>query len=113
MNDTYTWKVIYEDKTETSEFDSERPDGRGFAEREAKKVIMLLLFKENVEMHNVLIPEHAEPVFFRRRSIVFEDETNSVNKTIHCIGWRNAIDEVYLFVDDFGATLLTNDFQIL
>lgn len=105
--DAYTWCATYHDGALIPEYDDDRPDGRGFAEVDSSQVKMLSLSAA----HHVVIPEDAEPVFFRRRWIMVdpnidEYETGSV---VHCIGWKKSDDACYLFVFDNGSTILTTD----
>lgn len=115
VKDVYTWKVVYADGTCTCEFDAQRPDGRGWAEREEKEVsnITLMRVEDGVTMLSLDIPVGTEPVFFRRRSILaIPDEHILQHRTVHCIGWkpRGAWAEYYFVFDD-GQILYTNDFQ--
>lgn len=111
--DVYTWRVTYQDGTATDEFDESRPDGRGFAEREDKPVQTITLARGEVEVQSMSIPEGAESVFFRRRFILFDPNTNeqTLRHTVHCIGWKRGEEASYLFVYNDGTTFLTDDLQ--
>lgn len=118
QQDVYTWHAIYDDDVVVSEFD--RPEGRGFAEVELFRVKTLLLtpLQGVGSLHRVDIPKGAQPVFFRRRSIVVGllPENEQGRTTTHCIGWKKAgllsdVQETYLFVFDDGSSFLTNDLQ--
>lgn len=102
--DTYRWSAIYNDNTILDERDTKQ----GFASVDQSRIKNLMLFSPKGSIGNVVIPEGAEAVFFRRRSI----EPNKGNRsTVHCIGWKNESSAVYLFVFDDGSTLLTTDLQ--
>lgn len=108
--DIYTWQAVYYDETVTPEFDESRPDGRGFLEVE-KPVKMLQLSNPKI-WHRVAIPEDANPVFFRRRTIEIDPNSDgSKHTTVHCIGWKRDDEASYLFVFEDGSTLLTSDFR--
>lgn len=113
--DAYQWHVAYVDGTSTSEYDDARPDGRGWAERDAKPVRAITLTRRGqaVEAANIPVPDGATPVFFRRRrrSINLQVGTQTSLPAAHCIGWKRDSDAVYLFVFDDGSTLLTDDLQ--
>lgn len=111
IKDTYTWRVTYHDGTQIHEFDEERLDGRGFLEVDQHQIKLVELISPNLE-HRVAIPEGATPVFFRRRSaIVMQGSDTPDLSTKHCIGWNRSESSVYLFVLGDGSTLLTSDKQ--
>src|SRR6266568_631595 len=114
--DAYQWRIIYRDGSVTDEFDDTRRDGRGFAERDEKSVseIVLMTWEPfDDREYRIPIPEGAEPVFFRRRTVIINpnDESMQQGKTRHCIGWKHGDEAVYLFVSDSGETFRTNDLQ--
>ena len=112
--DAYMWQVKYRDHTWVAEYTHERPDGRGWAEIEQPRVafIELLPTREGLPEHGVQVPEGAQPVCFRRRQILLDEAAQDMGRrTIHCIGWKHGVVEVYLFVFDNGTALLTSDFQ--
>lgn len=111
--DVYTWHALYGDDGCISEFD--RPEGRGFAEVDSARVKTLLLTPIAGEgsLYRVDIPAGAQPVFFRRRSIVIGllPEGEQGRTTAHCIGWKRNEEASYLFVFDDGSAFLTNELQ--
>lgn len=118
--DAYIWCATYHNDVQTPEYDHERPDGRGFAEVDNAQVKALelwpvLLSPENQQMippHRVNVPNGATPVFFRRRKIIMNPNTNQQDLvTTHCIGWKSDTDACYLFVFDDGSTMLSKDLQ--
>lgn len=115
LPDAYTWQVTYVDGTCTRECDESRTDGRGWAEREAKDVatITLARVEDGTVVQSIDVPEGAEPVFFRRRTVTVNpnDESMQRDSTVHCIGWKRAGEAVYLFVYEDGSTLLTDNLQ--
>lgn len=115
LHDVYTWQVLYTDDTSTSEYDETRPDGRGWAEREAKEVTTITLARvaDGTVVQSIDIPEGAEPVFFRRRTLTISltDDSRQQGTLAHCIGWKSEQEAVYLFVFDDGSTLRSSDLQ--
>lgn len=115
VKDVYTWRATYQDGTSTNEYDEIRPDGRGWAEREAKEVATITLARvsDGTVAQSIDVPDGAEPVFFRRRSVTFgpTDESAQHGTLAHCIGWTRGDEAVYLFVRDDGTTLLSSDLQ--
>ena len=129
--DIYTWRVIFEDGTLVEEYDLERSDGRGFAEIGEKPVKRLELEANNdnnfgylhdlTTSHSMLIPHGATPVFFRRRRVEINPNTDEIqgSSTVHCIGWKREENEgvpykiaaMYLFIYADGSTLVTDDLQ--
>lgn len=111
--DAYQWHVTYVDGTSTSEYDDARPDGRGWAEREATPVRAITLTRREQagETVSILIPDGVTPIFFRRRSIALQPGMQTPLPTVHCIGWKREDDAVYLFIGEDGSTLLTDDLQ--
>lgn len=113
--DVYTWQVTYRDGTVTCEYDESRLDGRGWTERDAKDVATITLARaeDGTEVQSMLVPEGAEPVFFRRRTVTVNPNDESIQRdsTVHCIGWKRADEAVYLFVYEDGSTLLTDNLQ--
>lgn len=107
--DAYNWYAIYKDETTIPEYDQERPDGRGFAEIDHTQMKALALSG----LHCVNIPEGATPIFFRRRSVAINiaDGISTPRETVHCIGWKQGEQAVYLFVFEDGSTLLSADLQ--
>jgi hypothetical protein len=108
--DAYTWTAFYEDGSSIREYD--HPDGHGFAVVDSAQVKRLALVCD-LRSHSVVVPSGAEPVFFRRRSIIVNlvDESTESRQTVHCIGWKHDDKAVYLFVFEDGSTLLTDDLQ--
>ena len=127
MQDVYTWRVVYQDGSITDEYDEQRADGRGFAEREDKPVrAVMLVPTDGILAHQaVLIPGNAEPVFFRRNALPINlgsDGPQQASIYCRCIGWKCVSDakneasksegsEIYLFVFNDGSTLLSEDVQ--
>lgn len=129
--DSYSWLVTYTDGTQIFEYDEERPDGRGFAEREEKPVHTLTLMATDRPWQHMFVPKGAEPVFFRRRYIdvspteeevaasqqgifteaIFARINAAPRTTVHCIGWKQGEQAEYLFVFADGSTLLSDDLQ--
>jgi hypothetical protein len=113
VQDAYTWSVWCADGTVLCEYD--RPEGRGFAEVASLSVVgILLLPLQGVSpSYRVDIPQGAQPVFFRRRSVTVSPLAgeSEPRPTTHCIGWKKDEQAVYLFVFDGGSTLLTSDLQ--
>lgn len=110
MQDIYTWQVIYKDGSILDEL--ELGSFVYVASGLAKSISLLA---DGVAIHQVAIPDDAEPVFFRRRTLVVnvmnDDQRLAQDKTIHCIGWKQGDDGVYLFVMGDGSTLLSSDLQ--
>lgn len=110
--EAYTWSAVYDDDTAISEYD--REEGRGFAEVDQTRVKTLLLFPQaGGDPYIMDIPEGAQPVFFRRRSIEINlvAGESSPRPTKHCIGWKRGDEATYLFILEDGSTSLTNDLQ--
>lgn len=105
--DAHTWCATYHNGALVPEYNDDRPDGRGFAEVDASQVKVLSLSSA----HHVMIPDGAEPVFFRRRVIAVNPNTDEqqTSTVAHCIGWKKSDDACYLFVFDNGSTILTTD----
>ena len=113
--DLYTWIAVYEDETAVPEFDSSRPDGRGFAEVDASRVRRLLLIGDPGQAV-VALPQEATPVFFRRRRIdvnIFTDEQTKPLTVAHCIGWQKGEEGCFLFVFGDGSSLLSSDMHVV
>lgn len=114
QSDAYTWQIRYKGDTWLLEFDNERPDGRGWAEVEHALVQSIdLLPTGEGKVHSVHIPDGATPVFFRRRQVTLDPNTEvqQHGTLAHCIGWKQDENAVYLFVFEDGSTLLTDDLQ--
>ena len=112
--DVYRWLVAYKDGTYLGEYD--HPNGLGWAEIGDKpvKAVWLLRSDPNADYgHRVDLPRGATPVFFRRRSIELrlDDEQQIARPAIHCIGWKQGEQAIYLFVFEDGSTLLSTDLQ--
>lgn len=107
--EAYTWRAISQDGTALDEHDTTH----GFASVDQSHIKSVLLLHNDEPLHQVDIPEGAQSVFFRRRSIEMslEDERAIDRGTVHCIGWKRDDDAVYLFIAEDGKTLLTNDLQ--
>lgn len=114
-HDVYTWQVTYRDGTSTNEYDEVRPDGRGWHEREDKPVqtVALLWTGETTEVASIALPDNSTPVFFRRRTLTVNPNTNerTQDPTVHCIGWKRGDKACYLFVFSDGSTLMTDNLQ--
>jgi hypothetical protein len=108
--ETYAWYVIYRDQTGHHEFDLSC-----FADVDQEHVQTLMLLQATEIRHLVDVPEGAQPIFFRRRSIEINALTSegTPRPTVHCIGWRQGDAAVYLFVFEDGSTLLSNDLQAI
>lgn len=111
VQDIYSWRATYSDG---SHLDEEHAVG-GFASVDQQRCAALtLLYMGSIPVHTVNIPAGATPVFFRRRrvSVNVVSEASEQQPTVHCIGWkRSENDAVYLFVDEHGNTVLSNDLQ--
>jgi hypothetical protein len=114
-NDAYTWCAIYQDGTTIQEFDETNSVGRGFAEVDSAQVKALELQPvdgQHLPSRHVALPAGATPVFFRRRKIELDPNSNEqMRSTVHCIGWKRDDQAVYLFIHDDGSVLLTSDIQ--
>ena len=110
MQDIYTWRVTYQDGTQLEEEDA-ASGFMGVDQERVKSVELIPAWGD--DNHRVIVPSGAQPVFFRRRSLVINPTTEQTEQasTIHCIGWKREQDTVYLFVKDDGSTLLSNDLQ--
>jgi hypothetical protein len=110
--ETYTWIAICQDGTDMQEYDASRPDGRAFSEIDATQIRQIKLESSDnaLRSHYVDIPSHALPVFFRRRKVELNPNEQK-QSTVHCIGWKRENEACYLFVDDNGNTLLTDNLQ--
>lgn len=124
--DKYTWEAVYKDDTAISEFDY--PEGRGFADVDKDRVKELYIVGETQELrgHVVLVPDGAQPVFFRRRYMAIKTSDRTIRgvptlhnaidasdliATVHCIGWKRDDKAVYLFVFEDGSSMLSDDLQ--
>ncbi len=110
VKDTYTWRAVYDDERTCIQENAEN----SFAEVDQSRVkAVLLLPLQGCSSHRVDIPDGATAVFFRRRSITLNPNTDEQQSrtTVHCIGWKRGSEAVYLFVMDDGSTLLTDDLQ--
>lgn len=120
--EAYIWCATYHDDTQIPEYDEERQDGRGFAELDNARVKTLELWpllpspvdQQITRLHRVDVPSGAAPVFFRRRKIELNPNTDTQDiSTTHCIGWKSDTEQCYLFVFDDGSTLLSNNIQAI
>src|SRR5882672_1854735 len=95
VEDVYQWCVVYRNDVLLHEEDATQ----GFASVKQEQVKLLsLLSLAGVPSHHVAIPSCATPVFFRRRSIELNPNTNEeAYKTVHCIGWKRGDEATYLF----------------
>ncbi len=114
VKDVYEWCVVYHDGEALHEYD--HPDGYAWKDVEnkpVKEVWLLLPDQEPIYGHHVAIPEKAETIFFRRRyiPISLSGGDGRVRRTVHCIGWKNENQGVYLFVFENGSTLVTDNLQ--
>jgi hypothetical protein len=122
--EAFTWRAIYHSGEIVSEFEESRDGsipqlGRGWAEVAAEQVRVVTLenpFLTPYFTQQVVIPEGARPVFFRRRRIEVNPASGESTPMpcIHCIGWVHeggATDGLgcYLFVFDDGSSILTSD----
>lgn len=116
VKEAFTWSVTYHNDSQVTEFDESRPDGRGFSEVDKPSIKALDLdTPELLGKHRVLIPDGAEPVFFRRRRIELNPNTEQqqAHPPTHCIGWKKGDEACYLFVLYDGSTLLTNELNAI
>lgn len=110
--DTYTWHAAYADGSSIREDD--HPGGLAFSEVDQDQVKVLILdpLQSGMAAQSVVVPDSASPVFFRRRQIELNPNTDEEKRgTVHCIGWQRETDAVYLFVFGDGSCLLTDDLQ--
>jgi hypothetical protein len=108
--DVYAWRVTYHNGLQLNEEDA----AQGFASVDQLQVkrLRLLDASSGIPVHIVTIPQGATPIFFRRRSIELNPNTDEqAHKTVHCIGWKKGDEAVYLFIFEDGSTLLTNNLQ--
>lgn len=107
--DVYQWRAVYQDGSALNEQDATQ----GFASVDQSHIKNVLLVRDDEPLHHVGIPEGAQAVFFRRRSLEMrlEDGRAIDRGTVHCIGWKRDDDAVYLFIAEDGKTLLTNNLQ--
>lgn len=108
--EAYTWGVVYKDDTILDEKDAQQ----GFGSVEQSRIERVFLFANNLErVHSVLVPDGAQGVFFRRRSVSINPTGGEQSvATVHCIGWqRDEAHGVYLFIAEDGKTLLTSNLQ--
>lgn len=119
--DVYLWCVIYRDGSHIREDDHPNRYNWKVAQQQGKSIkeVWLLLPDQSVDYgHVVSIPEDAEPVFFRRRYTTISlngpiTGAETPQKTVHCIGWKQGEQGLYLFVFENGSTLLSNNFQAI
>ena len=122
--DIYTWEVTFADGSIMGEYDDTRQDGRGWAEIGDQTVKAIMLTPSDAswyEAHRVNIPLGGTPVFFRRRRVEINPNTDEIqgSSTVHCIGWKREENEgvpykiaaMYLFIYADGSTLVTDDLQ--
>lgn len=111
QQDIYTWVVTYQDESVLHEEEA----AQGFASVDQGRVKSVsLLAQENHLAHCVDVPQGAQAICFRRRSIMLnltDPDNAQFGQTVHCIGWKHDESAVYLFVLANGITLLTNDLQ--
>lgn len=110
INEAYAWRAIYDDEQTCIQENAEN----SFAEVDQSRVKTVLLLPLTGESsHRIDIPKGAQAVFFRRRSIALNPNTNEqqTRPTTYCIGWKCGDEAVYLFVFNDGSTLLTSDLQ--
>jgi hypothetical protein len=108
--EAYTWHAVYDDEQTVIDENAEN----SFAEVDQARVKTLLLLPlQGCVSHCVGIPQGAQAVFFRRRSIELNlmNEQSHSRPTVHCIGWKQGDSGVYLFIFEDGSTLLTNNLQ--
>ncbi len=109
-DERYQWQVIYHDDSHIYEQDATH----GFLSipQEGVKHVLIVSL-DGQSAYRVDIPSQAQPIFFRRRQVALSllDESSTPQPTIHCIGWKQAEQAVYLFVFEDGSTLLTSDLQ--
>src|SRR6266567_1449215 len=106
--DTYTWRAVYDDERTCI---TENVDN-SFADVDQSHIMAVLLLPlQGCSSHRVDIPDGATSVFFRRRSIELNPNTDEqqARPTTHCIGWKRGEQAVYLFVFDDGNTLRSEE----
>lgn len=110
QQDTYTWQAIYDDDSHLDEQDATQ----GFASVDQERIKSLaFLTSDGLTTHSVQIPSGAQGVFFRRRRVMVNVESDSAmnDATTHCIGWKQGNQAIYLFIRGDGSSLLTTDLQ--
>lgn len=110
IQDAYSWRAHYSDGDSLDESHA----AGGFASVDQSRVKRLDLIAGGYALYGVDIPDGAQAVFFRRRSLSVNiaEEQVSERRTIHCIGWKqDGEDGVYLFVLPDSSTLLSSDLQ--
>jgi hypothetical protein len=110
IQDIYSWRATYSDGDHLDE--THAVGGFGSVDLE-RCTALTLLYMETVSVHTVAVPPGAHPVFFRRRSVSLNplDGNRELRPTVHCIGWKQGEQAVYLFVREDGSTLLSSDLQ--
>lgn len=114
LKEAYIWQVKYGDDTWLAEYSADCLQGRGWSEVDKLRVAYVeLLSADGTSAQGVQIPAGAEPVFFRRRNIILNVNTEEEQHlTIaHCIGWKQGEQGTYLFVFANGSVLLTSNLQ--
>jgi hypothetical protein len=118
--DAYTWQVFYEDGAAVREHDEAEGVSWSEATRKTVSEIALCSASSGREIrHIVQVPEGAIPVFFRRRSLMIDpmatEGDGKYQATAHCIGWKREEtgEEVYQFILEHGASILTSDLQAI
>jgi hypothetical protein len=110
----WTWVVVYNDGSMFAEF---MDDGdHGFLEVDQARVIAVTLvpLRENLSPLEVRIDptKNQRAIFFSRHTI---DKTGDTTMLIHCIGRQETVAgknvSIYLFIDDSGTVLLTDDYK--
>ncbi len=109
--ETYTWRVVYHDERGGIHENA----ANSFADVDQSRVKSLFLVPlRGGPPHRVSIPKGAQPLFFRRRRIELNPNTDEqTHKTVHCIGWKRDDEAVYLFVLDDNSTLLSDNLQAI
>jgi len=113
IQNVYVWQVLHHNGETTPEYDEAAPSGRSFAAVDTSSVSAISLLSLVRPSVSVRVPEGATPVFFRRKGTVLSLVTGEEQRypTVHCIGWKREEAACYLFIDEGGNILLTDDFQ--
>ena len=114
----WTWKAVYEDGTEVSEFDDDGRD-HGFGEVDDRRVarVHLLPLRPHLAEHVLTIdPARGQrPIFFRRHRLTVRTVTGAVEgrSTVTVLGWRQtirgAVVRSFVFYFDDGSSLLADN----
>lgn len=107
--EAYQWYVaLQQGDLLIPEYDEMFPQGRGFSDITAPIKSVMLIGEGG--SHCCLIPQGANPVFFRRRALTLVPGMKTQHiATAHCIGYEGEMGSSYLFVFEDNSTLLTHD----